>query len=151
MYSLPSWMAPGPEALTSIFYKSIKTHICLIVLVLYQKSYDWGMLPISLWRTTLILKTAHQGSTWFVSDYRQITLWNTDYKIPAKILTNRLQDLTSVVIGEHKTCGIRGRLIPTNAHEERSILEWCCEESEHIAMLQINLVGFWSCASRCTL
>lgn len=62
-----------------------------------------------------------------------------DYKIIMKILAKRLQNVICEIVGEHQTCGIRGRSILTNIHIVRSLLELCDDDLDQVAMLQIDL------------
>lgn len=87
----------------------------------------------------LIPKSEEEAKLRYVSGYRPITLCNVDYKIFAKVLARRLQSVTTVLVGEHQTCGIKGRSIQTNVHIARSLLEHCCQVGGQMAMLQNDL------------
>lgn len=89
--------------------------------------------------TVLIPKSEDVVRLQRVTGYRPITLCNVDYKIFAKILTTRLQFVISDIVGEHQTCGIRGRTIQTNTHIARSILDCCTNYENRVAVLQIDL------------
>ena len=45
------------------------------------------------------------------ADYRPITLLNTDYKIVAKIIANRLRPLLSELLHPSQCCGVTGNII----------------------------------------
>ena len=74
-----------------------------------------------------------------MGDYRPISLCNVDYKIFAKILTERIHVVAHTLIGEHQTCGIRERTIQTNVHVARSVLDCVNESNDHIALVQVDL------------
>lgn len=75
-----------------------------------------------------------------VTNYRPITLCNTDCKTFSKLLTRRLQHVICQIAEEHhQTCGIKERTIQTNLHIARSVLECFSDEMEKVAMLQIDL------------
>ena len=49
-----------------------------------------------------------------INDLRPISLTNFEYRIFTKVLANRLHKLSSILIGDHQTCGILGRRMNDN-------------------------------------
>lgn len=139
--ALPRRKTPGPDGIPAEFYQLQKDTLCPILLEIFQEAYKTKSLPPSFLRTHTILipKTEDKHKLLQVTGYRPITLCNVDYKIFAKLLTNRLQSLICGLVGEHQTCGIRGRAIQTNVHIARSVLECVTNSSEQIAMVQVDL------------
>ena len=58
-----------------------------------------------------------------LDDYISITLLNTDLKILARVLTNRLQVVISDTIGPEQTFAVKGRSIQDNLHLIREVQE----------------------------
>ena len=58
-----------------------------------------------------------------LDDYRPITLLNTELKILARVLTNRLQLVISDLIGPEQNYSLKGRSIQDKLHLVRQILE----------------------------
>ena len=58
-----------------------------------------------------------------LDDYRPITLLNTELKILARVLANRLQLVISDLIGPEQTFAVKGRSIQDNLHLIRDVLE----------------------------
>ena len=58
-----------------------------------------------------------------LDDYRPITLLNTELKILARVLANRLQLVISDLIGPEQNYAVKGRSIRDNLHLVRQILE----------------------------
>ena len=58
-----------------------------------------------------------------LDDYRPITLLNTELKILAQVLANRLQIVISDLIGLEQTYVVKGRSIQDNLHLIREVLE----------------------------
>lgn len=85
----------------------------------------------------LVPKTEDAEKLKLVSGYRPITPCNVDYRIFAKVLTSRIQGVIPLLVGEHQTCGIRGRTIRT--HIARSVLDCYVGNDAKAAMLQIDL------------
>ena len=58
-----------------------------------------------------------------LDDYRPITLLNTELKILARVLANRLQLVISDLIGPEQKYTVKGRSIQDNLYLVRQILE----------------------------
>ena len=58
-----------------------------------------------------------------LDDYMSITLLNTELKILARVLANRLQLVISDLIGPEQNYTVKGRLIQDNLHLVHEILE----------------------------
>lgn len=55
------------------------------------------------------------------------------------MIASRLQGVVCELIGEHQTCGIKGRSIQTNVHVARSVLDFCTDKESQVAIIQIDL------------
>ena len=64
-----------------------------------------------------------------LDDYRPITLLNTELKILARVLANRLQ-LVSDLIGPEQTYAVKGRSIQDNLHLIRKVHEGIEDDTE---------------------
>lgn len=71
-------------------------------------------------QTVFIPKSEDETELGRVPGYRPIALYNVDYRMFAKVLTKRLQNVMKDFVGEHQTYGIQGRLMPTNVHVARA-------------------------------
>ena len=65
-----------------------------------------------------------------LDDYRPITLLNTELKILARVLANRLQLVISDLIGPEQTFAVKGRSIQNNLHLIREVLEGIEDDTE---------------------
>ena len=65
-----------------------------------------------------------------LDDYRPITLLNTELKIWARVLANRLQLVMSDLIGPEQTLAVKGRSIQDNLHLIREVLEGIEDDTE---------------------
>lgn len=138
---LPMSKTPGPDGMSGEFYKTFKSLLCPVLLDIFTQSLNLGTLPQSFTRshTVLIPKYSDREKLRHVDGYRPITLCNVDYKIFAKILSNRLQFAMSILIGAHQTCGLKGRSIQTNIHIARTVLEHSSHSYDQLAILQVDL------------
>lgn len=133
--------SPGPDGLTASLYKVLREKVAVVLVSLFNEAFDMSVLPPSFRtsNTVLIPKVKDKNKLMQVTSYRPISLTNIDYKIFMKILAKRLQTVIQELVGEHQTCGIKGRSIVTNIHKARSVLECCDANSDSIAMLQLDL------------
>lgn len=108
---------------------------------IFLRAYQKGELPPSFSTAHAVLnpKTEDADKLQKVIGYRPITFCNVDFKVFAKVLTNRVQTIIGDLLGDHQTCGIRGMTINTNTHVARSVLDSCMLEGRCVAMLQIDL------------
>ena len=65
-----------------------------------------------------------------LDDYRPITLLNTELKILARVLANRLQLVISDLIGPEQTFAVKGKSIQDNLHLIREVLEGIKDDTE---------------------
>lgn len=138
---LPAKKSPGPDGLTAAFYKKYKHVATKHLHAVITEAHETKQLPPSFMNThtVLIPKEDDEYKLKNIKNYGPIALGNVDYKILMKVLARRLQNVISEIVGDHQTCGIKGRSILTNVHVARSILELCDEDLDQVAMLQIDL------------
>ena len=72
-----------------------------------------------------------------LDDYRPITLLNTELKILARVLANRLQLVISDLIGSEQTFAVKGRSIQDNLHLIREVLEGI-EDGTEAALISLD-------------
>ena len=85
--------------------------------------------------TTIFYK--EKGETFLLSNYRPISLINTDIKIISKILANRLKVVLPTILNPLQT-GIPGRHIDQTIHLLRDIIDISNEEDLETALLFID-------------
>ena len=69
----------------------------------------------------LLRKNKHGGDG--ITNFCPLTMLNTDLKILAKILANRLQTVLPSLICPKQTCAVKGRTIQDSLHLVRTIIE----------------------------
>lgn len=141
--------SPGPDGLTAAWYKTFRIELSPGLAELFNEAYERKTLPPSFSKahTILIPKTDEGEKLKLVTSYRPISLTNVDYKIFMKVLAARLQGVIKEIVGEHQTCGIKGRTISSNIHKMRCVLECCDEDSLGVAVLQIDLEKAFDCVA----
>ena len=92
----------------------------MFVPILTDKFNHWfaqGAIPGSVTKGVITLLKKGGRHVWEgLDDYRPITLLNTELKILARVLANRLQLVISDLIGSEQTFAVKGRSIQDNLH-----------------------------------
>ena len=116
--------APGLDGLTNEFYQTFWDKLEPYFIKMLQESFTGGIFPHSIRKAimTLIFK---QGDKTNLSNYRPISLTNSDYKIIAFVLSKRLQKVAAALISDHQTGYIKNTYTGFNSRLLNDIIENC--------------------------
>jgi hypothetical protein len=103
--------APGPDGLTIELYQAYAQPISTTLLEFYNDCYAQGLLPPSMNSATIKLIYKEKGSRSSPSNYRPISLLQTDFKIIAKVIATRIKPLLPQIIGDDQYGFVPGRHI----------------------------------------
>lgn len=138
---LPKNKAPGPDGLGSAFYVTFQEELCPILEDVFEDIRKRGLMTPTMrsCHTVLIPKKANHTEAPRVSDFRPISLLCTDYKILAKVIAQRLDNVLWKFVGSHQTYGFKGRKISNNLHLMRTACEYAKTTGMPLAVFQLDL------------
>ena len=106
--------SPGYDGLPVEFYIVFFNDICDMLLDCYQFSFDQGFMSMSQRNGVITLLPKKDKDPHSTKNYRPISLLNTDYKIMAKVMANRLKPSLQEIIHNDQTGFMKGRNIGCN-------------------------------------
>lgn len=115
--------SPGPDGLTVEFYRKFLPHLKTILYKLFLEIEKQETLSHSMKMGNITLLYKKKGDKRLLKNWRPISLLNVDYKIIARIMSNRLKQVLPNVISNDQTCCIVGRDIADTLVSIRDIIE----------------------------
>jgi len=129
--------APGSDGLPIEFYLAFWDKLKHLFCIMVSETADEGQLPSST-RHAIISLIHKKGDRKLLGNYRPISLTNTDYKIIAFVLANRLQGVLNTIIHQDQSGYIKGRYIGNNVRLVLDIYELCELEEREGALLMLD-------------
>ena len=123
--------SPGLDGLPYEVYLRMSHMFVPILTDMFNHWFTQGAIPGSVIKGVITLLKKGGKHVWEgLDDYRPITLLNTELKILARVLANRLQLVISDLIGPEQTFAVKGRSIQDNLHLIREVLEGIKDDTE---------------------
>ena len=101
--------SPGSDGLTAEFYGEFKDILVPIMGKLCKYIDKTGCVPESMSVGVITIFFKNKGDVRNLDNYRPISLLNTDYKIIAKIIANRIREVVGTLINKTQTYSTPGR------------------------------------------
>lgn len=114
MFKLNPNKSPGPDGLTSGFFKASWDVLGSEVISAVQQFFVSGFLPATANATILTLVPKFTGAT-KIKEFRPIACLNTIYKLISRLLVRRIKPILQQLILPSHTAFIKGRLIVENS------------------------------------
>ena len=130
--------SPGLDGLPYEVYLRMSHMFVPILTDMFNHWFTQGAIPGSVTKGVITLLKKGGRHVWEgLDDYRPITLLNTELKILARVLANRLQLVISDLIGSEQTFAVKGRSIQDNLHLIREVLEGI-EDGTEAALISLD-------------
>lgn len=103
--------SPGFDRLPAEFYKTFRTALIPYIQEILQYCFETGELPATWREAKSVLIPKKERDTRFPEAYHPISMLNTDYKILASMLANRLSGIIGEYVTQDQTGFIPGRYL----------------------------------------
>jgi exonuclease III len=130
--------SPGPDGLTSEFFKHFFPLLGPLFVKMTNEIFIKQRLPDSLNESHITLIHKDNTDKTHVNNYRPISLLNTDYKIIAKALANKLKPHMHILIHEDQQCSVQDRNITTHTHFLRDIIDFTFRKNSQACILSLD-------------
>ena len=125
--------SPGLDGLPYEVYLRMSHMFLPIRTDMFNHWFAQGAIPGIITKGVITLLKKGGWHVWEgLDDYKPITLLNTELKILARVLANRLQLVISDLIGPEQTFAMKGRSIQDNLHLIREVLEGIEDDTEAV-------------------
>ena len=121
---LPNNKTPGSDGFSCEFYKFFWQDLKIHIFQSFSYSFENNELSVDQRRAILTLLPKSDKDIRLLKNWRPISLLNTDYKILAKLLANRLQKVIPSLVSEDQSGYIKGRYIGENIRLILDIIEY---------------------------
>ena len=119
---------PGNDGLPPEFYKLFWPDINELVLQVFRYSFQTGELSPSMKEGVINLIPKKDKSPLFLKNWRPISILNTDYKLLAGCLANRLKKVLPKIISNDQSGFLHGRYIGECIRKVIDIISFCENE-----------------------
>ena len=107
--NMDSDKTPGTDGLPAEFYKVFWKNISPFLIPALNFALESGHLSVTQRRGVIKLIPKKDAEPYFIKNWRPITLLNTDYKIVAKTIANRIKLVLLSLINHDQTGFLKGR------------------------------------------
>lgn len=127
--SMDSNKTPGTDGLPAEFYKIFWKDISTLLVSALNYAFESGCLSITQRRGVIKLIPKKDAELYYIKNWRPITLLNTDYKIAAKALANRIKSVLPSIINNDQTGFMKNRFIGENIRLIDCIIQYAAKEN----------------------
>ena len=138
LIEFPNNKCPGSDGLAVDFYKFFWDKIKSFLMDSYNYSFENNLLSLDQRRALLVLIPKGTKDKRELQNWRPISLLDVDYKILAKVLAKKLQQVITKIISPDQAGYIKGRYIGDNIRTMLDILDITKNKTEPGIMIMID-------------
>ena len=120
---------PGTDGLPAEFYKTFWLDISEPLINALNYSYNLGHLSVTQKRGIIKLIPKKDTELYYIQNWRPLSLLNTDYKIAAKSIANRIKRVLPKLINPDQTGFMKGRFIGENIRLIDSLITYTASKN----------------------
>lgn len=129
LQGLQTGKSPGLDGLPTKFYLSFWDSLCDVLVLVFNERFHLGILLDS--QREALLHLIHKKDERNVAkNWRPISLLNTDYKLPSKVITERLKKVMSSIVHQDQACSVPSRTIFFNLQLVHDVLDMIDKTNE---------------------
>lgn len=131
--------SPGLDGLSSEFYKAFKNILTPILYEIYCVIFKKEQLCESMKKGMIKIIYKNKGDKEDLKNYRPLSMLNTDYKILAKILANRMKKVIPNIITTNQAYSVLNRDISDTVCNIRDLVWYIKEKGEKGYLISVDL------------
>uniref|UniRef100_R4G9D5 Reverse transcriptase domain-containing protein n=1 Tax=Anolis carolinensis TaxID=28377 RepID=R4G9D5_ANOCA len=131
--------SPGPDGLTTNFYKIFQKEVIPNLQILYNKIMENKIIPETWKKSEIITILKPNKEETDPNSYRPITLSNVDYKIFTKIIANRLREIMPTLIEEDQYGFIKKRMIADPIRNIVNVIDHATRERRKLLLIKLDV------------
>ena len=129
--------SPGTDGLPAEFYRSFWGVLGGDLTDVFNDSYQNKLLPYSQ-REAVLKCLPKKGDLTKITNWRLVSLLNTDYEILTRVLAERLGKVLPLIVSEDQTCNVRGRTIHHNTALIRDIIDYANDTDIPASLISVD-------------
>lgn len=129
LFKMAKNKSPGSDGLTTEFYCKFFSSLQDVLLKLYNEVENGKTLSRSMRNGLISLIFKNKGDKRDLKNYRPISLLQVDYKILARIMSNRFKSVLCNIVSNSQTCCIPGRDIADTIASIRDVINLVEDEN----------------------
>lgn len=130
---------PGLDGFTVEFYLKFWKLLHKPLHALFLKNVKNGILHNTARDGIISLLDKPDKNHLLIDNWRPLTLLNTDYKIYAKILANRLEKVLPYLISKDQCGFMKGRTIADNLNDLFALIDYCESNNSQALLLSMDM------------
>lgn len=118
--SLPTRKSPGPDGFSNKYYRNFQPTLTPFLSSIFNQAMADGSVPAAMLQATIV--TLPKPGKTPAANFRPISLLNSDIKLYAKLLVNRVLQFLPSPVNPDQVGFIKGRQAPDGTRRLRNIL-----------------------------
>lgn len=146
--NMKSNKSPGSDGLPIEFYRKFWGLLGPWLLKCFLVGFRKGALSHEQYRGVVTLIPKKNKDKRFIKNWRPITLLNLDYKILAKALSNKIQDVIPKLIHSDQTGFVHGRYIGVNLRNTQDVISHFIKSEEGGLVVSVDFASAFDTLDR---